>query len=248
MNKTDPIDVESVILDAELLIKYHLPERGIVALEGALDRHPTNIRLREKLLELYVSQKKLDQAASQCIALSGLYVRAGNFEEANRCLVQARSLNPQASVSSKLQELRRLQQEQQRLNAPQVQVISAPAPSGQAASTSATLAGNLAEVSIFDVVQILENNHLTGILAITREPINGKVYFTEGEIVNATLENQCGVEAFKQLMQAANGSYFAFNKSPVPFARQITAANNTSLILDLLREYDEEQHASEASA
>jgi hypothetical protein len=219
-----------------------------VALEGALDRHPTNIRLREKLLELYVSQKKLDQAASQCIALSGLYVRAGNFEEANRCLVQARSLNPQASVSSKLQELRRLQQEQQRLNAPQVQVISAPAPSGQAASTSATLAGNLAEVSIFDVVQILENNHLTGILAITREPLSGKVYFTDGEIVNATLENLSGVEAFKQLMQAANGSYFAFHKSPVPFARQITAANNTSLILDLLREYDEEQHASEAAA
>ncbi len=247
MKKTDPIDVESVILDAELLIKYHLPERGIVALEMALDRHPTNTQLREKLLDLYISQKKLDQAASQCIALSGLYVRAGNFEEANRCLMQARSLNPQASVSSKLQELRRLQQEQQRLNTPPVQIIAAPAaalPSGP----PATLAGNLAEVSIFDVVQIIENNHLTGILAITKDPINGKVYFTEGEIVNATVNEAAGVEAFKTLMQAANGSYFTFNKSPVPFAREINASNNTSLILDLLREYDEEQHAEVMSA
>lgn len=247
MKKTDPIDVESVILDAELLIKYHLPERGIVALETALDRHPTNIQLREKLLDLYISQKKLDQAASQCIALSGLYVRAGNFEEANRCLMQARSLNPQASVSSKLQELRRMQQEQQRLNTPPVQVITAPA-AAQPSGPPATLAGNLAEVSIFDVVQILENNHLTGILAITKEQINGKVYFTEGEIVNATLDLRAGVEAFKHLMQIANGSYFTFNKSPVPFAREINASNNTSLILDLLREYDEEQHADIVAA
>ena len=68
MRKNDPIDVESVILDAELLIKYHLPDRGIVALEAALDRHPTNIRLREKLLELYITQKLLDQAANQLFA------------------------------------------------------------------------------------------------------------------------------------------------------------------------------------
>jgi Domain of unknown function (DUF4388) len=248
MQQSDPIDVESVILDAELLIKYHLPERGIVALESSLDRHPTNVRLREKLLELYVAQKMLDQAAGQCVALSGLYVRAGNFEEANRCLMQARNLNPQASVSSKLQEVRRLQVEQQRLTAPQVQVVTAPAPAAaQPAGPPPTLSGNLAEVSIFDVVQILENNHLTGILAITREQANGKVYFTNGEIVNAALGEQSGVEAFKQLVQAANGSYFAFNKSPVPFARQITASNNTSLILDLLREYDEELHAAGGS-
>ncbi|MBS1811031.1 MAG: DUF4388 domain-containing protein [Acidobacteria bacterium] len=245
MKENDPIDVESVILDAELLIKYHLPERGIVALESSLDRHPTNIRLREKLLELYISQKMLDQAASQCVALSGLYVRAGNFDDANRCLMQARSLNPQASVSSKLQELRRLQQAQQRMNAPQVQVVTAPTPATiQPSGPPPTLAGDLAAVSIFDVVQILENNHLTGALTITREQASGKVYFTDGEIVNATYSDKSGVDAFKLLVQAANGSQFAFHKSPVPFARQITASNNTSLILDLLREYDEERHAA----
>lgn len=243
MKENDPIDVESVILDAELLIKYHLPERGIVALESSLDRHPTNIRLREKLLELYITQKMLDQAASQCVALSGLYVRAGNFDDANRCLMQARSLNPQASVSSKLQELRRLQVAQQRMNAPQVQVVTTP-PLSQPAGPPPTLAGNLGEVSIFDVVQILENNHLTGALEISKDELTGKVYFTDGEIVNATLAEKAGVDAFKLLVQVANGSYFAFSKSPVPFARHINAANNTSLILDLLREYDEDLHAA----
>ncbi len=245
MRKNDPIDVESVILDAELLIKYHLPDRGIVALEGALDRHPTNIRLREKLLELYISQKMLDQAANQCVALSGLYVRAGNFDDANRCLMQARSLNPEASVSSKLQELRRMQLAHQRLTAPQVQVITTPAPqANQPSGPTPVLSGNLADLSIFDVVQVLENNHLTGSLVITKEQMSGKVYFTNGEIVNAVLVDDAGMQAFKLLVQMANGSQFAFHKSPVPFARQITAANNTSLILDLLREYDEEQHAA----
>ena len=247
MKEADPIDVESVILDAELLIKYHLPERGIAALESSLDNHPTNIRLREKLLELYITQKMLDQAASQCIALSGLYVKDGNYEEANRCLIQARNFNPQAAVSSRLQELRRIQQEQHKLHAPHIQVVTTAGPQA-AAAPRATLSGSLAEISIFDVVQILENNKQTGILEITKDAFNGKVYFTEGEIVNSTIPDKSGSEAFRQLMEIAPGSYFSFDKSLVPFAREIQAANNTSLILDLLREYDEDHRSDDSHA
>ncbi len=247
MKEADPIDVESVILDAELLIKYQLPDRGIEALESALERHPNNIRLREKLLELYIAQKRLDQAASQCVALSGLYVRAGNFEEANRCLLQARNLNPQEAISSRMQELRRMQMAQQKATAPQFQVITASAPA-QPALPRHTLAGSLSDVSIFDIVQLLENNHLTGILIVSKEEFKGKVYLTEGQIVNATMGELAGIEAFKHLMQEANNSYFTFDKSPVPFARQIEASNNTSLILDLLREYDEEHRFDEIPA
>ena len=66
MKEADPIDVESVILDAELLIKYHLPERGIAALESSLDNHPTNIRLREKLLELYITRSEERRVGKEC--------------------------------------------------------------------------------------------------------------------------------------------------------------------------------------
>jgi Domain of unknown function (DUF4388) len=223
---------------------YHLPERGVVALESALDRHPGNIRLREKLLELYISLKMLEQAASQCIALSGLYVRAGNFEEADRCLLQARNLNPQAAVTSRMQELRKMQQAQQRANAPQIQVVTAAA-TQTAPEARAMLAGSLAEISIFDIVQVLENNHLTGILVIQKGDVSGKVYFTEGEIVNAGLSELSGIDAFKILMHDTSQSFFTFDKSPVPFARQIESSSNTSLILDLLREYDEEHRDDE---
>lgn len=231
MKEIDPIEVESVILDAELLIKYHMPERGIAALEQALDRHPTNIRLREKLLELYVQNQMLDQAAGQCLALSGLYVRAGNFEDANRCLLEARQLNPRVAVASRLNEIKRVQQARQRQTAPAA---------GQQNQSRATLAGSLADISIFDVVQLLETNHLTGALAVTRSDFNGKVYLNEGLVVNATVGATVGIDAFKKIIQEANNGYFTFDKSPVPFAREIETNNNTSLILDLLREYDEE--------
>jgi hypothetical protein len=231
MKEIDPIDVESVILDAELLIKYHMPERGIAALEQSLDRHPTNIRLREKLLELYVENQMLGQAAGQCLALSGLYVRAGNFDDANRLLLEARNLDPRVAVTSRLQEIKRVQQSRQRQSAP---ASNAP---GQSRST---LAGNFSDISIFDVLQLLETNHLTGALAITRNDFAGKIYLNEGLIVNATIGPVVGLDAFKKLIQEANGGYFTFDKSPVAFAREIETNNNTSLILDLLREYDEE--------
>ena len=102
------------------------------------------------------------------------------------------------------------------------------------------MAGSLAEISVFDIVQVLENNHLTGILVIRKDDLKGKVYFTDGEIVNASFNDLSGIEAFKLLMQDTNQSYFTFDKSPAPFARQIEASSNTSLILDLLREYDED--------
>jgi tetratricopeptide (TPR) repeat protein len=238
MKEIDPIDVESVILDAELLIKYQMPERGITALEQALDRHPTNIRLREKLMELYVQNQMLDQAAGQCLALSGLYVRAGDFDEANRCLLEARQLNPRVAVTSRLQEIKRVQQARQRQAAPAA---------GQTQSR-ATLAGNLSDISIFDVVQMLETNRLTGTLAVARNEFSGKIYLNEGLIVNATVGPTVGLSAFKQLIQEASAGYFTFDKSPVPFAREIETGNNTSLILDLLREYDEENRFDDLPA
>jgi tetratricopeptide (TPR) repeat protein len=231
MMDTDELDVESVILDAELLIKYNMPERGIAALEQAVDKKPENIRLREKLRSLYLEHNQADQAASQCLALSGLYVRAGNFEEANRCLLEARQLNPRVTVTLRLQELKRMEQSRGR-NA-QSKASGAPA-------TRATLSGSLADVSIFDIVQIIENNHLTGTLTVRKSGMAGKIYFTEGLIVNATQGEQSGPEPFRRLVQDASGGFFVFEKSQVAFAQVIKASSNTSLILDLLREYDEE--------
>ncbi|MFN7949529.1 MAG: DUF4388 domain-containing protein [Blastocatellia bacterium] len=230
MSETEELDVESVILDAELLAKYNMPERGIAALEQAVEQRPESIRLREKLCALYRERGLSELAANQCVALAGLYVKASDLESANRCLLDARELNPNAGVTIRVQELKKLEMARQRHHAA----------TGSSATTRATLAGSLSDFSIFDVVQLLENNRLTGILDIEKDENTGRIYFTEGLIVNAVLGEQAGMEAFKLLVQDANSGYFSFEKSQVGFERVIQASSNTSLILDLLREYDEE--------
>ncbi|HWQ33026.1 MAG TPA: DUF4388 domain-containing protein [Blastocatellia bacterium] len=230
MREVEELDVESVILDAELLAKYNMPERGIAALEQAVEQRPESIRLREKLCALYRERGMAELAAHQCLALAGLYVKASDLEEANRCLLEARELNPNAGITVRLQELKKLEMARQRHHAAQ---------SG-GASVRATLAGSLSDFSIFDVVQLLENNRLTGVLEIEKDENTGRIYFTDGLIVNAVFGGHTGMEAFKLLVQDANSGYFSFEKSQVGFERLIQASSNTSLILDLLREYDEE--------
>ncbi len=231
MKESDELDIESVILDTELLVKYGMPERGIAALEQAVEERPESLRLREKLVELYRERGLSELAANQCMALASLYVKASDLEQANRCLLEARELNPKAGVTIQLQEVKRLEQARARHHA------SAHA----APTTRPTLAGSLSDFSIFDMVQLLENNRLTGILTLEKDEENkGRIYFTEGLIVNAAHGESAGMEAFKQLVQNANNGYFDFEKSEVGFAQVIQSTSNTSLILDLLREYDEE--------
>jgi tetratricopeptide (TPR) repeat protein len=230
MREVEELDVESVILDAELLAKYNMPERGIAALEQAVEQRPESIRLREKLCALYRERGMSELAARQCLALAGLYVKTSDLEEANRCLLEARELNPNAGITIRLQELKKLEMARQRQHAAQRGSVS----------VRATLAGSLSDFSIFDVVQLLENNRLTGVLEIEKDENTGRIYFTEGLIVNAVLGERTAMEAFKLLVQDANSGYFSFEKSQVGFERVIQASSNTSLILDLLREYDEE--------
>lgn len=99
--------------------------------------------------------------------------------------------------------------------------------------------GSFAVVSLFDVIQIIENSLLTGILAIFLPSVNGEVYFTEGEIVGAAADGKSGAEGLARLLNAAEGT-FEFRKSSVQFERTIDAPSNTGLLLDLLRVKDEE--------
>jgi hypothetical protein len=229
MKEAEEIDVESIILDVELLVKYNMADRGIDSLEHAVGLKSDSIRLREKLMSLYRERGSREQAAGQALALASLYVKTADLEQANRCLLEARELNPQVGVTARLQEVRRLEVARQR----QQQASSS------ASANRSALAGSLNDFSIFDIVQLIENNRLTGILTVERDDEPGRIYFTDGLIVNAAYQEESGMKAFKRLV-TENSAYFEFDKSQVGFSREIEASSNTSLILDLLREYDEE--------
>lgn len=232
-NKTSPlsakrIDIEGVLLDAELLVKYRFIDRAVSTLEYAIQFFPKNTTLREKLCEICIDNNLLEKAAEHSIALSGIYAENGDLEHANSILMQAKALNPQVSIGAKLEALRRFNNRSQQ-----------PEPNPQPQS-SKILAGDLSSISLFDVIQIIENSRITGILNIDSDRTVGRIYFNFGQIADAQVEDLRGNAAFRQFCQLDSGT-FQMEISLVEFKQNITAPNNTNLILDILREIDEEK-------
>jgi tetratricopeptide (TPR) repeat protein len=238
MSKSDlPKDpeTEAALLDAELFLKYAAPERAIKRLREALELTPHSIHLRERLREIAVSQKLLEEAARHCLALARLYIERADLDMARNRLLEAKQMNPRLSIAAGLEAIRRAQIP----NAYQPEPLAAPQAMEQ--RRTAALAGDLSTISIFDVVQVLENARLTGRLSITGEARTGRVLFNEGRIVGAeTLPQSQGVDAFRKLVEVTIG-FFEFEKSAHEFPVTINAASNTNLILDSLRQSDEEK-------
>ena len=101
------------------------------------------------------------------------------------------------------------------------------------------LLGNFAVVSLFDIIQIIENNKLTGALIIMSPVAKGEIHFNEGLIAGAKSGSSRGQEALVGFLDVTEGT-FVFNGSATEYERTIQARSNMGLMLDLLRVKDEE--------
>ncbi|HKP85343.1 MAG TPA: DUF4388 domain-containing protein, partial [Blastocatellia bacterium] len=101
------------------------------------------------------------------------------------------------------------------------------------------LLGNFAIVSLFDVIQIIENNRQTGALVVTSPAANGEVHFNEGRIVGAKSGTLDGQDALITFLDVTEG-VFEFHRSEREYECTIRATSNMGLMLDLLRVKDEE--------
>jgi hypothetical protein len=108
--------------------------------------------------------------------------------------------------------------------------------------TPEMLLGNFAVVSMFDIIQIIENNRLGGVLRVTSRSLNGDIQFNDGQIAGAHSGSKAGVEALKGFLDVTEGS-FEFRRSAAHYPPTIHAPSNMSLMLDLLRVIDEEAAA-----
>jgi hypothetical protein len=219
-NNSSEFDPESAIIDAELLVKYRMVNRAIEALERAIDNLPRHIGLREKLREILVDAGRRDQAAQQCLALASLHMNGGDMERANERLLEAKRLDPRVSVTGPLRDAR-----------------TPPKPTAQPAQK--ILSGNLSDVNLFDIIQIIENSRLTGVLLISAPSVSGEIHLTEGLIVGSETGEEGGMPALQKLLDTVDGT-FEFEKCSKEFERTIKASSNTALILDMLRAKDEE--------
>jgi len=107
------------------------------------------------------------------------------------------------------------------------------------ASGSNMFSGNFAVISLFDVIQMIDNSRLTGALRLTLPSTSGEIRFNEGQIVGASAGLLTDSDALNRLLGATEGS-FEFQKSDLAFERGIEADSNTALLLELLRLKDEE--------
>jgi tetratricopeptide (TPR) repeat protein len=223
-------EVDMAILDAELFIKYKAPERALERLRSALEGNPRSIPLRERLREISISAKENKEAARQCLGLAGIYIEREDFNTAHERLLEAKQLDPRINIAGGLEAIRRARR-------PDLSPAATPAES-TLGRTYATLAGDLAAISVFDAVQVIENAKLTGELLLTGDSKTGRVFFNEGRIVGAESAGAKGEAGFRRIVEITNGS-FEFQKSVETFPVTIQALSNTNLLLDTLRQLDE---------
>ena len=223
------IDVEGAIIDADLLVKYRLVNRAIESLQEAIKAAPRHVGLREKLREIFIDSNRMSDAAQMCMDLSSLYIAAEKYELANERLLEAKRLDPRVSITARLNQL----ESGRGSGAPQPDVVRGGGPK--------SITGDLSDISIFDIVQILENSRMTGALGLRSGTRSGNVYFNDGQVVDAVYGQKIGLDAFAELVDFSTGQ-FEFEKSPTRFQQRIESTSNTSLILDILREKDEARH------
>lgn len=225
------VSTESVLLDADLFIKYRSPEKAFQLLRDSMERSPRSIALREKMREICISQKNQDEAAKQCLALVSLYIGREEFDLAYDRLQEAKLLDPRISVAPGLEAIRRARRPEFALTRDR---------SPQEIRTDVTFAGNLAFVSIFDAVQVIENSRMTGLLAIKSDTHHGSVSFNEGKIVDAECHGRNGTQAFREIIEISSGT-FEFSITENEFTVVINVSSNTNFLLDVLTELDQER-------
>ncbi len=225
------ISIESVLLDADLFVKYRSPEKAFSLLRESMERSPRSIPLREKMREICITQKNLDEAAKQCLSLVSLYIGREDFDLAYDRLQEAKLLDPRISVAPGLDAIRRARR-------PDFTVTRDKSP--QNVRTDVTFAGNLAFVSIFDAVQVIENSRMTGLLIIKSDLHLASVSFNEGKIVDSEANGHNGVKAFREIIEINSGT-FEFSTSETEFTVVINVSSNTNFLLDVLTELDNER-------
>ncbi|MCA1630412.1 MAG: DUF4388 domain-containing protein [Acidobacteria bacterium] len=224
-------EIEAALLDAELFLKYNSPQRAAARLSEAILREPRSVRLRESLRGIAAANEQKEEAARQCLALASLYIEREDFDAAQERLLEARRLDPRLSVAKGLEAIRR---------ARRPDLAPAPTASAPHAPRRTTFAGDLSAVSIFDAVQVIENARLTGSLNIEGGRGDAcKVLFNDGRIVGAEAGTQTANDALRRVLERTDGA-FEFERAAQEFPVTIQAHSNTNLLLDTLRELDEE--------
>lgn len=98
--------------------------------------------------------------------------------------------------------------------------------------------GDLEQVPLVDMLQLLTMNRRTGTLTITAHDGNGEVRLADGQVVDAAYRRLVGERALYRLLGARRGR-FAFASGEAPVIRRIQGSTNM-LLMEAMRQVDEQ--------
>lgn len=209
---------------------------------------PDAPRAFRDLAVLYSDMGRYEEAARACRRVVDLYINEHQQSAALGYLRQIPSLGP--LTESTRTELERI------ISRPTPQ--AKPTPSEVVRTALAVeefdqktddhdddvfLTGTLGRISSFDVVQIIESNALTGRFDLRIPDGLGTLYFEQGRIIAARFADLVGIDAAKQTLMVQDAPFRVLVTTEVP-DDEFHIRNNTSLLLDLLREIDEARRDS----
>jgi CheY-like chemotaxis protein len=104
-------------------------------------------------------------------------------------------------------------------------------------SGDSEISGNLAQVFLPDLWQMLSLNRKSGVIQVEGEGISGSIYIEKGEIVSAVTQNIAGEKALYRLIPLRGGK-FRFVPGTVGVRRTIQGASQ-HVVLEGMRHFDE---------
>jgi CheY-like chemotaxis protein len=119
-------------------------------------------------------------------------------------------------------------------------------PTQMLSTADTALSGNLSHLDLPGVIQMLGQAHQTGALHINGADTDGVVFFEGGEIVHAECGMLFGDEAVTQIVKACHGASSGVYKFiyGAAAAQRTVLRSATDLLLDAMREFDEDERAS----
>ena len=107
------------------------------------------------------------------------------------------------------------------------------------ASTKKGITGNLAEIHVTDLIQMLCTGRKTGVLKLFREDENGEVFFDQGQVINARYKQFEGVDAFNLLVRWEHGLFIL--DPDAKLLEQKIFDGTEHLLIEACRVWDEEK-------
>jgi CheY-like chemotaxis protein len=116
-------------------------------------------------------------------------------------------------------------------------IVSAPPRSVPVEASVGEVRGDLSQVPLIDLLQVLSMNRRTGVLSVVTATGAGEVRIFEGDVLDAVYRRLEGEKALYRLLGERDGS-FAFMPGGTASLRRVTVGTSM-LVMEAMRQFDE---------